>query len=111
MNVKKIVTYIPPEIQVLSTNQVFHLAQSVHSEMICSSNNLTSVRSYYSEMSSVCSRIVGQPGTLVPGATISTGSEPGTHVPGAVSPAESRALTGWLVYFNSDNKRELGPMI
>ena len=60
---------------------------------------------------SVCSRIVGQPGTRVPGATISTGSEPGTHVPGAVSPAESHALTGWLVYFNSDNKRELGPMI
>ena len=45
---------------------------------------------------SVCSRIVGQPGTRVPGATISTGSEPGTHVPGAVSPAESHALT-WLV--------------
>ena len=60
---------------------------------------------------SVCSRIVGQPGTRVPGATISTGSEPGTHVPGAVSPAESHALTGWLVYFNSDNKRELGPML
>ena len=57
-------------------------------------------------------RIVGQPGTRVPGATISTGPEPGTHVPaGAVSPAESHALTGWLVYFNSDNKRELGPMI
>ena len=29
---------------------------------------------------SVCSRIVGQPGTRVPGATISTGLEPGTHV-------------------------------
>ena len=40
-----------------------------------------------------CSRIVGQPGTRVPGATISTGSEPGTHVhvPGAVSQAESHA--------------------
>ena len=43
---------------------------------------------------SVCSRIVGQPGTRVPGGTIPTGSEPGTHVPGAVSPAESHALTG-----------------
>ena len=41
-------------------------------------------------MYSVCSRIVGQPGT---------------RVPGAVSPAESHTLTGWLVYFNSDNER------